>query len=175
MATAHPLQWPIGRARWSGFRQQSKFKMTEHQMTEHLFEQLEKLGADDIVVSTNRQPYSRSKAQPEDTGVAVYFKRKGKDVCIACDKWNWLEDNLHAIGLNLQAILGLERWGTGEMVDAAFTGFTALPESVGGQQYGWWQVLGVEPNTTREEIKAAFKRCRAIATLILRTGPMKSL
>lgn len=157
MATAHPLQWPIGRPRWSSYRQSSKFKMSEHQMTEHLFRELELLKASDIVVSTNRQPYSRSKTQPDDPGVAVYFKRKGKEVCVACDKWNRVEDNLHAIGLNLEALRNLERWGTSDMVDAAFTGFTALPESTSTQQYGWWQVLGVDRNATKEQIKAAFK------------------
>jgi hypothetical protein len=55
-----------------------------------------------------------------DSGAAVYFTRKGRDQCIACDKWDSVRDNLHAIGKTIEALRGIDRWGTGEMVDAAF-------------------------------------------------------
>jgi len=43
------------------------------------------------------------------------------------------------------------------MVDAAFRGFTAIPASTDEQHYSWWEILGVDKNATKEQIKAAFK------------------
>lgn len=159
-AQAYPLTWPIGRKRWSGFRARAAFKMSDSDKVAHLHDELDRLNARDIVISTNRPPYSRAK-QISDPGVAVYFTRKGKELCIACDKWDKVEDNLHAVGLAIQAMRGLERWGTGDMVDAAFTGFTALPESIimgPGTARNWWEVLQVSPDADFDIIEAAYKR-----------------
>lgn len=160
-ANAYPLQWPVGRRRWDGFRQSGKFKVSEYQATEDLFENLEYMCAEDIVVSSNRQPFSRSKANPDDPGVAVYFNRKGKELCIACDKWDRLEHNLRAIGLAAEAMRSIERWGTEDMVDAAFTGYTALPETIIMGEHtarAWWEVLQVSQNADLDIIEAAYKR-----------------
>lgn len=156
MANAFPLQWPQGRARWKLSRSTSKFRMTDGQMLAHLMDELDRLSAKDVVISTNRGAFSR--AQPADPGVAVYFKRKDRDLCIACDRYSRVEDNLHAIGLAVEAIRALERHGTGDMVDAAFSGFTALPESViTPPPSPWWQVLGIDEHSDKNAIKAAYK------------------
>lgn len=163
-ASAYPLQWPIGRRRWpNNDRQSGKFKVTEYTATEELFDNLEHMGATDVVVSSNRQPFSRSKANPGDSGVAVYFNRKGKELCIACDKWDRLEHNLRAIGLAAEAMRSIERWGTEDMVDAAFTGYAALPEAGGGIEMPaaarpWYDVLQVSPDADFDIIQAAYKR-----------------
>lgn len=160
MADAYPLQWPIGRARWSGIRQNSAFKMSDAAMKEHLFTELERMRAKDVVVSTNQAPYSRAQ-NVADPGVAVYFKRKGQELCIACDKYIKVIDNLHAIGMAIEAFRMLERHGTGEMVDAAFSGFKALPESIivgPGTSRSWWEVLQVSETADWDVIDAAYKR-----------------
>lgn len=157
---AYPLQWPAGWPRTKN-RQRASFRMTPGAITDHLFDELDRLGATGIVISTNRAPYSRSKAQPEDPGVAVYFTLKEHQQCIPCDKWDRTEDNIHAVGLAVQALRGLERWGTGDMVSAAFQGFKALP---GGEARGsdvarsWHTILGVAPDADKEEIKSAFRK-----------------
>lgn len=162
MADAYPLQWPIGRPRWSGIRQPSQFKMTPAAMQGHLFDELDRMHVDDVVISSNKRPYSRSEAEIlDDPGVAVYFRRKGKDIAIACDKYRRVSDNLHAIGIAIESFRSLERHGTGEMVDAAFSGFTALPESIimgnGSSNRLWWEVLEVSENASPEVIRAAYK------------------
>ena len=159
-ANAYPLQWPQGRKRWTGPREPGKFKVTEAQATNEMFDELDLLGASDVVVSSNRQPFSRSRANPEDPGVAVYFIRKGREVCIACDKWHHIEHNLRAVGLNIAAIRGIERWGTEDMVDAAFTGYMALPSSIEmgpGQARAWWEVLQVSQTADWAVIEKAYK------------------
>lgn len=161
-AQAYPLQWPVGRPRWNGMRQSSQFKMEPRDMQNHLFDELDRLGAVDVVVSTNKQPYSRSTAEfLDDPGVAVYFKRKGQELAIACDKYVKVSDNLHAIGLAIEAFRSLERHGTGDMVDAAFTGFKALPETIIMGEHtarAWWEVLQVSQTADWDVIEAAYKR-----------------
>lgn len=165
---AYPLAWPMGRPRWTRQRVPSLFKMTDGQMKDHLYDELDRLGATDVVVSTNRSGYSRSKAQPEDPGVAVYFKRKDREIAICCDKYKRIEENLHAIGIAVESFRTLERHGTGDMVDAAFKGFTALPESIVSpppdrQKRPWWVVLGVDQYADVLTVKQAYRRAQATA------------
>jgi hypothetical protein len=134
--------------------------MDERSMQAHLFNELERMRASDIVVSTNQQRYSRANLI-DDPGVAVYFKRKGQELCIACDKYIKVSDNLHAIGMAVEAFRMLERHGTGEMVDAAFSGFKALPEAIILGEHtarAWYEVLQVSQTADPDVIEAAYKR-----------------
>jgi hypothetical protein len=97
-----------------------------------------------------------------DTGVAVYFTRKSREQAIACDEWDSIGDNLQAVAKTIEALRGIDRWGTGEMVDAAFQGFTAIPASASAgiqvrPKRRWYEVLGVSPDAPREVIEAAGK------------------
>lgn len=89
-------------------------------------------GAKNAVVSTNVAlrrdglPLASAK-RVDDPGVAVYFLYKGKQTCFACDRWDKVEDNIYAVAKTIDAMRGIARWGTGDMLDAAFNGFTALP------------------------------------------------
>jgi hypothetical protein len=127
--------------------------------------ELDLLGASSVVISSNMQtrldglPYAKQR-EPEDSGVAVYFMLNGEQECIPCDKWDTVAQNLRAIALTIEALRGLDRWGAKEMVNAAFRGFKALPESVitPPPSTAWYTVLGVDPNASHEEIKAAYRR-----------------
>lgn len=161
---AYPLEWPQGRRRWEKSRVISQFKMFPAQMKTELFDELDHMNAKDIVISTNREPFSRSSKYLEDPGVAVYFTRKGQELCIACDKYIDVNDNLHAIGIAIKSFRTLERHGTGEMVDAALRGFTALPESIivgPGQSRAWHEVLQVASDADQNIIKAAYRNLAA--------------
>lgn len=132
MTEAYPLQWPPGwkRTTYPTFARFGDF--TFYRCCQDVKSELKRLGAKNIIISTNiplkqdGDPYSRFK-KPDDCGVAVYFDRDNKQQCIPCDKWNTIEDNLRAIFKTIEALRGLERWGAKEMVDAAFSGFKALP------------------------------------------------
>lgn len=121
--------------------------------------ELDRLGARDAILSTNvelrldGQPMS-NRAQPMDKGAAVYFKLKGKDVSMACDKWNRTEDNIWAICKHIEALRGQQRWGVGN-VEQAFRGYTALPERSSASQ--WWEVLGVAVNASVDQVKDAYR------------------
>lgn len=159
---AYPLQWPAGRPRTPGCRRtRSKFDTTFAVARDDLFRELRRLGARAVVLSTNielRQdgiPYA-NRRQPEDVGVAVYFTHKNRQVCFACDRWDKIEDNIRAVCKTVEAIRGIERWGTGDMVDAAFAGFQALPAPASKRP--WWDVLGVAGHASSEEATAAYRR-----------------
>jgi hypothetical protein len=88
--------------------------------------------------------------EPDDVGVAVYWTKMGIDAdkrsrtdrrVIACDKWKTVRENLRAVGLALEALRTLERTGSSEILNRAFTGFAALPPA--GTK-DWRVVLGLE-------------------------------
>lgn len=164
MIPAYPLQWPMGWPR-TAYPDRALFKTPGGRAMQNLLNELRQLQATDVVISSNvmlRQdgyPYANQR-RPEDCGVAVYFKLAGEDQCIPCDKWNDVDHNIHAIGLTVGALRGLERWGAKEMVNAAFRGFKALPESIimgAGTSRPWHDVLEVSPNASPEIIRAAYR------------------
>jgi hypothetical protein len=153
---SHTLQWPAGKPRTrkpehSRFR--SKFVTTR----DELLREIRLLGGSRPVISSNIPvrrdglPYAGQR-QPEDKGVAVYFSLKGRPLCFACDRWDAVEDNMQAIRRTIEALRGIERWGTGDMVQQAFTGFLALPGD------SPWDVLGIALGAGRQEIEAAYRR-----------------
>lgn len=141
----YPLNWPSGWPRtpqWA--RGASPFKVqTTNRAYDDLVAELGRLGARKVIISSNlklRQdgfPYSQQ-PRHNDEGIAVYFTRKGVEMVLACDKFAKREDNMRAITLTIDAIRGIERWGSSDMMERAFTGFTALPAPV---VLSWKEVL----------------------------------
>jgi hypothetical protein len=167
MAFANPLKWPMGWPRnespvWPTFKATAATTMSD------LEKVLDALDAENPVITTN-QPLrldgglrTAAGTSPDDTGVAVYFTRHGKEVCIPCDKFTTVYANLRAVGLTLEYIRRMERYGTSDMVDAAFRGFTALPESIitpppARPHCEWYIVLGVDENANSHDVKAAYR------------------
>lgn len=109
------------------------------------------------VISTNLAlrndglPYANQR-QPGDPGVAVYFQRRGKSLVFACDRWLKIEHNMRAIVKTIDAMRGIERWGSADMVDQAFAGFAALPPPM-----QWWAILGVPQAASLSEIETAWR------------------
>ena len=150
MTTAYPLCWPVGRPR-TARPEKSRFDTTAGRAVSFLKHELRLLGAKDLIVSSNMKlrqdglPYASGR-EPDDVGVAVYFNRKGKEYCFACDTWDLRQDNIWAIVKTIEALRGISRWGAGDMMEAAFTGFQALPAPV--QRKHWRVVLGVSSDET---------------------------
>jgi hypothetical protein len=157
---AYPLNWPPGRPR-AHCRERSRFETTMGAAVQDVRYEVRMLGGRELVISTNIElrldGYPRaSRPAPHDKGVAVYFKLKSKPMSFACDRWDRIEDNMRAIAKTIEALRGIERWGSGSMVEQAFTGFTALPAP---EQP--WQVLGVSSQASTEEIERAYRRLAA--------------
>lgn len=179
---AYPLQWPVGRPR-TDIRSKARFQKsaTENYKGEwnrsrplELGEALKRL-ADELrlvrainpIVSSNvptrgdGMPYSKAR-MPDDPGVAVYFRvgenGKTEAVCLSCDRWDRIADNVAAIAKHISAMRGMERWGVGSMAQM-FSGFKALPAAtIGADGPPWYQVLGLGARSTPDVVKERYHR-----------------
>lgn len=173
---AFPLSWPAGwkrtplssrtRARFS----QSSSDLTVAQATKRVIGELCRMGVRDwqLIISSNLQlrndglPRSGQR-EPDDPGVAVYWRDSTQDGhpmrCMAVDRYDRVADNLAAIAATLDAMRAIERHGGAEVLNRAFTGFTALPGA--GSSEHWSDVLEVDRDATREQIDAAYRRLRS--------------
>lgn len=164
---AYPLAWPSGWKRVPSYaRKQAQFigrdkayiNVTEG--VRRVLAELDRLGVkeDDVVISSNIRPTlsgraSESTGKVEDPGVCVYWKTKAAQRnCIAIDRYTGIAGNLGAIAATLEAMRAIERHGGAEILDRAFTGFTALPAP---EQ--WFTILGCSANATREQIETAYR------------------
>ena len=163
MTLAYPLQWPLGVPR-SINQSPARFRVSLRKAHKNLLHELRLLGAEGVVVSSNLElkrngePYA-NQPNPADVGVAVYFELDGERYCKACDRWTLPEDNVHAIGLTIGALRGIERWGTSEDVRRVFSGFKALPP----EGSDWRAVFGVQNGASLEDVKAIYRKLAAVA------------
>lgn len=169
MIEAYPLTWPDGRKRTplQQRRHNGAWKGGTAKYRQHLLEQLGRMYVEKVIISTNKPlrldgHFRLDTGEPTDGGVAIYFDYKKKPMCLACDKYLLIEDNLHAIGLTLEAIRSIERNGSLEMMEQAFRGFTALPEQAG--QY-WRDIFGFaqDEKVTADHVEVAFRRLAHVA------------
>jgi DnaJ domain len=167
---AYPLHWPAGKPRSNIYcRESSKFKSTFAVARDELLAEIERLRGrwhrnGDAILSTNvelRQdglPYA-GRREPEDSGVAVYFTYKKQQRCFACDKYNKVWENMVAIRKTIEALRGIERWGSSDMMDQAFSGFVALPDN---SEKPWWEVLNVFRLAGADDVKKAYRNLRSV-------------
>lgn len=155
-----PLAWPEGRPRTPVVaRKTSRFDVSHNAACANLFAQIRQLGGGRAVISTDMElrrdglPYANRPFI--DKGAAVYFHHKGRRVAFACDRWDRLACNIHAIAKTIEALRGIARWGTGDMLDVAIQGFVALPPPAAGRK--WWDVLGVQQAAPIEVIEASYR------------------
>lgn len=177
---AFPLQWPAGWDRTPAGRRkrasfgkkgqssyggwQTKNALTIAQALERVRGELSRMGIrdDDLVVSTNLQlrldGFPRSnQPEPKDPGVAVYWtepKQRGNPPrCMAIDRYDRVADNLAAVAATLDAMRAIERHGGAEILERAFTGFTALPGP--GTSEHWTDVLDqADPGGSYRRLRA---------------------
>jgi hypothetical protein len=132
---AYPLHWPAGWKVTPGAqRSKSLYRVSFASARDAVFAALKKMGATDIVMSTNVPlrhdglPYANWK-EPDAPGVAVYWTRRGSAAVMACDSWRTVRENMRAISVSLEAMLTMERARAGEILERAYQGFAALPET----------------------------------------------
>jgi hypothetical protein len=159
MTEAYPLAWPAGVPRTAKPVRSAFGGVTIHRATQELLWEIERMHGRLPVISTNLElrndglPYSKQRPI-SDNGVAVYFTRRGRQLVFACDRWDRIEHNMRAITKTIDAMRGIERWGSSDLMERAFRGFETLPAP--GLE-PWWQVLGVEKGAGRGAIAQAYR------------------
>lgn len=180
MTQAYPLQWPDGwprtkthnredgRSRFQKGHWQNRTYTTINTTRVQLAEELERLGARNVVLSTNvelrldGQPYS-NRRPPDDPGIAVYFSLDGEPMVMAQDAFQRVPDNIRSLTLAIEGMRQMQRHGGGTMLKRAFSGFTALPPPdqmsmiVTEPPKNWWDVLGVAHDASWAVIKGAHR------------------
>lgn len=160
-ASAYPLHWPEGWKRATS-RHRSAFGIDGFgKARDFLLAEIRRLGGRNVVLSSNISlrldglPYANQR-EPDDPGIAVYFTYKNEQMCFACDRWRTVKENAYAIGKSIEAMRGIERWGSSQMMERTFTGFAALPEKASRR---WRDVLGLDDsNMTRAIIESQYRR-----------------
>lgn len=158
-ASAYPLEWPSGWPRASIRKDRGPFKTTFDDARRKLYYQLEKLGAEHVVVSSwiplrlDGNPRADMARRPlADPGVAVYFTVAGRPMVMARDAFRDVHDNLMSIVHAIDHLRGLERHGGGIMMERAFTGFTAITDTP-----HWRSVLKVDNGATRRDAEENYR------------------
>jgi hypothetical protein len=167
-ASKYPLAWPEGWDRTVPYkRKRAPYKVSGERAVEHLHHQLKLMGGQQVILSTNivlrndGRPYANQpKHMTDDPGAAVYWSTNAfKDRVIACDKWHDVYDNIHALGLAIFHMRGVDRSGASQVMNKAFSAFGALPAAAGANvQRPWWEVFGF-----KQELLAAYDRPMAEA------------
>lgn len=151
--TAFPLAWPDGWPRTPPHRREqshpfggARFPLTFDRARQQLLEELVRLRAQKIILSTNvplrqdGQPYANAAtARMDDPGVAVYFRLKDRPLAMARDGFANIAANMRSLFLAVDGLRQLERHGGGYMMERAFSGFAALPPPL-----DCWQILGLK-------------------------------
>jgi hypothetical protein len=148
--TRNPLAWPTGWPRSTELRN-TPFKHHGRDITiaaaiDRLERELDRLGATEPLLSSNLKlsmagvPYS-GQGEPKDRGVAIYFKLKGHDRVLACDRYLSCAGNIAAIANHIDALRRIERYGVGT-IEQAFAGYAALPAPDANNRPQWRETLG---------------------------------
>lgn len=170
MAFRNPLTWPPTWQR-ADRRHVSQRKAGWETTIKELDRAVAGLGLEDVQISTDQRvrvdgQLDRGITQvPADPGVAIYFKRGGNELSLACDLYTSVVANLRALGLALEYFRRMENDGTAQFVEKAFTGFKALPEGIQVPlpHRDWWVVLGVSRYASPQEVKTAYREMMGAA------------
>lgn len=169
----YPLTWPTTARRTApksrissrfGRKDSERYglrPLTIADAREGLRSELDRFRAREVIISSNiplrrdGQPMS-GRRKPDDPGVAVFFKRSGRSVAIACDQYRSAADNMRAVAITIESLRRIDRHGSSNLFEQAFSGFDALPATTGSLH--WMGVLGIDPGGNLEDCEAAYKR-----------------
>ena len=93
------------------------FRVTRAQAIDNVLEELRKMGARHVQLSTGAEHQTRDPNRPyanasfDDPGVVARFERGGTQYAIPCDRWDNPRDNAQAIARYIDAKRAIERYG----------------------------------------------------------------
>jgi len=117
-------------------RRNGTFRASYNTVLDDLERELTHLGARDITVATGHRRedirndgWPRANArQPHHPGVIVYFQSRHGALSFACDTFTDWKDNLRGVGLTLEALRAVDRYGATKRGEQ-YRGYAALPSA----------------------------------------------
>lgn len=161
MTTAYPLAWPPGWPRTAPHARETWPRdsgLTVSGALSLLQDELRRLGATNVVLSSN---VTLGAEKPADPGVVAYAFYGKKQIAIPCDRWSSVSGNLRAIAKTIEAMRGMERWGAKHMITAMFQGFAAI---TGPGHFDWRAILGIKPDAA-VSVELVQQRKRELAAI----------
>ena len=165
-AHASTLDWPPNWERTPA-RERSKNRNYEVELMDAIDDleaELRRLGVDDWRLSTDMDHQSRNpnrpyanQPEPDDPGVVVRWSMDGDQYAVACDAYSRVRDNLRTAGLYIREKRKMSNRPvtTGE-AEFANARLPSGEEAVAGSPPPH-EVLGVAPDASAEEVRAAFR------------------
>jgi len=172
-AEAYPLYWPDGWSKTARHsRQPARYQVGFARARDDLLHSLDKMRAKYIVLSTNIElrrdglPYA-NRPEPDDPGVAVYWwdTKTSQSMCMACDQWSKVKDNVRALGLAIEGMRSIHRSGASQVLERAYQGFKALPSGISAAPVDWRKVLGLPAwsgQADRSRIETAYRNLATV-------------
>lgn len=172
MVEAYPLHWPTEYpATPEHKRKDSRFKTTLGAARDFVKDEVRRMGGKNPVISANiplkndgdlRADWNRYKI--DNPGVAVYFTYNNNPVCLCCDQYKRVWENLYAVGRTIEALRQIDRDGVSDFLNRAFTGFKALPEgsSTEPTTKPCWDILGIAITSDKDAIQKAYRKKVAV-------------
>ena len=162
-ATVERQEWSTTEQRAVRVSRKGDRKVTMRTAVTRLQDQLDRLGATDVVLSTNveltlvGEPHG-GRSTPTDPGVACYFKLLSADRVLACDKWATVEENIAAVAAHIDALRRIDRYGVGT-IQQAFAGYSALPPPSEDNRPDWRKTLGFKEFSpvTKEDVQINYR------------------
>ena len=168
MIEAYPLHWPQGYpATAPSQRKKSRFTTTLGAARDLVKTEVKRIHGTNPIISTNiplkndgdlRADWGKYKI--DNPGVAVYFTYNGNQVCLCCDNYERVWENLRAVARTLQALRQISRDGVSDFLNKAFSGFKELPapSETTPTTKSCWEILGIPVTTDIKEIKKAYHK-----------------
>lgn len=150
---SYPLCWPASVRRTRGIDRafNSRFSRLSLQQAElRLRNEAHRLATEGgrVVISTDAIRRADgailgNQQHGDDPGAAVHLVRNGRWYAIACDRFDHLWANLHALELTIAALRAIDRHGSMGLLEQALGGFAALPPAR-ELSPPWYVTLGCE-------------------------------
>lgn len=157
---AYPLHWPDLHPRTQN-KMSSQFKTSLAGALTNVTKSIAAFGKDsgkvctEIIVSSN---VTLGAQNPKESGVAIWFKWDGLQLCIAVDRYLRVEENLQAIHHIIEARRTELRHGGLQVVRQTFMGFKALPQNATTKiKAAWYDILKVKENSSEDDVKTSYR------------------
>jgi len=167
---AYPLTWPAHQPRTlDGEKWQDPFRVTLRRAVQEIEDELHRIGVQEFTLSSNLPPMT-SRESAKDPGVSLWFELWSDETqvyvlrVLASDSYATVRSNVRAIGLTLERLRDINRYGVYTFERAMFgaqalpmdgCALMALPDL---RDRPWWVVLGLRKGVSVQVANTVYRQ-----------------